>query len=60
MSYGEKHDGYFEDKSKAELCIVFNSQGGKNAPSIYPALKGSILIRNASLTFEESKAKNRL
>ena len=25
-SYGEKHDGYFEDKSNAEICIVFNSQ----------------------------------
>ena len=27
LSYGEKHDGYLEDKSNAELCIIFNSQG---------------------------------
>ena len=35
-SYGGKHYGSFEDKSNAEFCIVFNSQGRqkKNAPSI--------------------------
>ena len=27
LSYGEKRDAYFEDKSNAEFCIVFNSQG---------------------------------
>ena len=32
-------------------------EGGKNAPSIYPALKSPILIRNDSMTSEESKAK---
>ena len=32
----------------------------KNASSICPALEGSILIRNDSLTSEESKAKNHL
>ena len=31
-----------------------------NAPSIYPTLKATILIRNNSLTSEESEAKNRL
>ena len=30
---------------------------GKNAPSIYPALKVPILIRNDSLTSEEPTAK---
>ena len=29
-----------------------------NAPSIYPASKAPILMRNDSLTSEESKAKN--
>ena len=27
MSYGDEHGEYFEDKSIAEFCIVFNSQG---------------------------------
>ena len=57
LSYGEKHDGYFEDKGNAELCIVFNS---KNASYTYPALKVPILIRNNGLTSEESQERNRL
>ena len=32
-------------------------KGGKNASSIYPALKAPILIRFDSLTSKESKAK---
>ena len=35
-------------------------KGGKNASSIYPALKLPIFIRNDSLTSEEWKAKNSL
>ena len=35
-------------------------KGGKNTPSVYPALKAPILIRYDSLTFEESKTKHRL
>ena len=31
-------------------------KGGQNAPSIYPALKAPILIRNGSLISEKSKA----
>ena len=27
LSYRENHDEYFEDKSNAEFCIAFNSQG---------------------------------
>ena len=34
-------------------------KGGKNAYSIFPALKAPSLIRNDSLTSEESKAKKR-
>ena len=52
-----KDDAYFEDKSNAEVCVAFNSQGRpKNGPSIYPALKAPILIRNDSPTSEEPKA----
>ena len=47
-------------KGNDEFRIIFNSQGRqKNAPSIYPALRASILIRNDSLTSDECKAKNR-
>ena len=35
-------------------------KGSKNAPFIYRALKAPILIRNDSLTSEESKAKKPL
>ena len=38
-----------------ELSLI--PKGGKKAPSIYPALAAPILIRNDSLTSEESKAK---
>ena len=41
-----------------ELFLIPN--GGKNAPSIHPALKAPILIRNDSLTSKEFKAKKRL
>ena len=61
LSYGEKHNEYFENKKNAEPCIVFYPQGRqKNVSSIYPDRKVSILIRNDSLISEESKAKNRL
>ena len=39
-----------------ELSLIL--KGGKKAPSIYPALKEPILIRNDSRTSEESKTKN--
>ena len=47
---------------KAVLDFTLRSipKGGKNATSTYPALKASILIRNDSLTSEESKAKNHI
>ena len=46
--------------TKAMLNITFSSiaKEGKNVPSIYPAFNVPILIRNDSLTSEESKAKN--
>ena len=47
-------------RTKAMLNFVFNSQGAKNAPSIYLALKATILIKNDNLTSEESKAENNL
>ena len=47
-------------KATLNFALSLISNGGKNSPSIYPALKASILIRNDSLTSEESKAKNRL
>ena len=47
-------------KTMLNFALSLIPKGGKRAPSIYPALKGSILIKNDSLTFDESKAKNRL
>ena len=51
---------YFEEKSNAGFCKFFFQfpREAKNASSICLALKGSILIRNDSLTSNESKAKN--
>ena len=40
-------------------CLQFPREV-KNAASIYPPLKALILIRNNSLTFEESKTEIRL
>ena len=40
------------------FALSLISKEGKNAPSIYPDLKAPILIRNDSLNYEESKAKN--
>ena len=52
---------YFEEKSNAGFCSFFQfPREAKNASSICPTLKGPILIRNDSLTSDESKAKNRL
>ena len=56
LSYGRKHDGYFEDKAMQNFAFSLIPKGGKNAPSIYSALKAPILIRNDSITSEESKA----
>ena len=49
-------------RSKAMLsfALSFIPEGGKNAHSIYPALRAPILIRSDSLTFEKSKANNSL
>ena len=47
-------------KTMLNFALSLIPKGGKGAPSIYSALKGSILIKNDSLTFDESKAKNRL
>ena len=33
------------------------AKGGKNAPSMYPALEASILIRNGNLTCKNPKQK---
>ena len=59
-SYREKHDGYFVDKSELNFALSLIPKRGKNAPSIYPALKVPILIRNDSLTSEEPIAKAHL
>ena len=47
-------------RTKAMLNFAMSSvpKGGKNIPSIYPPLKAPILIRNDSLTSEESTARN--
>ena len=37
-------------KAMWNFALFSPPKGGKNASSIYPALKGSILIRNDSLT----------
>ena len=49
-------------RTKAMLNFALFSilKGGKNVPSIYPALKASILIKSDSITSEDYKAKNRL
>ena len=47
-------------KSMLNFAMSLIPKGGKNTPSIYPALKSPILIRNDSLTSEVSKAKNSL
>ena len=46
-------------KTKAMLnfALFLILKGGKNAPFNYAALQSPILIRNDSLTSEESKAK---
>ena len=41
------------------LALSLILKKAKNAPSIYPALKAPIFIRNDNLTSEESKVKNR-
>ena len=48
-------------KTKAMLNFVlsFIPKGRKKCTFIYPALKAPILIKNHSLTSEESKTKNR-
>ena len=38
-SFRENNDGYLESRRNAECSIV--SKESKNAPSIYPALKGA-------------------
>ena len=49
-------------RTKAMLNFALFSlpKRGKNVSSTHPALKAPILIRNDSLTSEESKAKSRL
>ena len=47
-------------KAMLNFALFLIPREAKNAPSIYPALKAPILIRNDSLTSEVSKAKNRL
>ena len=47
-------------KAMLNFALFLIPKRGKNAPSIYPALKAPTLIRYDSLTSEESKAKNRL
>ena len=49
-------------RTKAVLKSALSSipQDAKNAPSIHPALEPPVLIRNDSLTFEESKAKKKV
>ena len=44
-------------KALLNFALPLIPKGGKNAPSIYPALKAPILIKNDSLTSEESRAK---
>ena len=44
FSCREKHDGYFENKRNAKICIVFRSQGRQNATFVNPALMAPILI----------------
>ena len=46
-------------RTKAILNFALSPtpEGGKNASSIYPTFNVPILIRNDSLTYEESKAK---
>ena len=46
-------------KAVLNFALSFIPKGGKNAPSIFPALKAPVSISNG-LTSEESKAKNRL
>ena len=46
-------------KVMLNFALSLIPKGGKNAPSVCPALKAPILIRNDSLTSEESKAENR-
>ena len=48
-------------RTKAMLNFAFFwlPKEGKNTCSIYPALNVPVLIRNDSLTSEESKAKDR-
>ena len=44
-------------KAMLNFTLSLIPKGGKNVPSIYPALKTPIVIRNDSLTSEESNAK---
>ena len=50
----------FRTKAMLNFALSLIPRGGQNAPFIYPALKAPILIRNDSLTSEETTAKNRL
>ena len=59
-SYGENTTDIVSKNAMLKLALSLVPKGGKNAPSIYPALKAPILIRNDSLTSKESKAENRL
>ena len=54
------HDGSFKNKAISNFAQFLVPKEGKNAPSIYLVLEAPILIRNHSLTSEESKAKSRL
>ena len=54
-SYRENKTDILRTKAMLSFASFSIPMGGKNAPFIYPALKALILIRNGSLTPEDSK-----
>ena len=56
----DKNTDILSTKAMLNFVLSFIPKGGKKCTFNLSSLKAPILIKNDSLTFEESKAKNRL
>ena len=56
----DKNMDILSTKAMLNFVLSFIPKGGKKCTFNLSSLKAPILIKNDSLTFEESKAKNRL